>query len=97
MIRVAMVAAAALAWACAAAPPVTAPASAPPPPVADDTCGMAPFMTLIGQPESAIPRTQLPPGTRVICYNCAVTQDLRRDRLNIELGPDGRVARVRCG
>lgn len=94
MIRIAMLAAAAMTWACAAQAPD---APAPAPAAAEDACGMARFTYLIGRPESAIPRDQLPPGARVICATCMVTQDFRADRLNITLSADGRVASLRCG
>jgi hypothetical protein len=101
MIRVAMIAAAAMTWACAAQPqqaaaPATPPAQAAAPADADE-CGMARFTYLIGQHESAIPRDRLPPGARVICATCMVTQDFRADRLNFQLGADGRVGSIRCG
>ncbi len=87
--------------ACAPLPP---PPPAPPPaPVAEapaespSACGLERFEFLIGQPEAAIPTGDLPPGARVICATCMVTQDFRADRLNITLSADGRVAGLRCG
>jgi hypothetical protein len=65
-----------------------------PPP---DTCQMAAHQSLVGTVGAEIDRSALPAGTRVICHNCAVTMDYRADRLNIDLGPDGKVVRVRCG
>ncbi|MGD9965693.1 MAG: I78 family peptidase inhibitor [Hyphomonadaceae bacterium] len=65
-----------------------------PPP---DTCQMASHQSLIGAAGSEIDRTTLPPLARVICHECAVTMDYRAERLNIDLGPDGRVVRLRCG
>lgn len=101
MIRVAMLAAAAMTWACAAQPVDQAAAPATPvetaQPATPDTCGMARFTQLIGQPESAIPRAQLPPGARVICATCMVTQDYSEARLNFHLSADGRVGSLRCG
>lgn len=67
--------------------------SRPPP----DTCEMAAHQTLIGQTGDAIDRTTLPAGARVICHDCAVTMDYRAERLNVLLGPDGKVASLRCG
>lgn len=100
MIRIAMIAAAAMTWACAAQPGAPAGPSAPGASreaAAEDACGMARFTHLIGQPEGAIPRDQLPAGARVICAACMVTQDFRADRLNFHLGADGRVGSMRCG
>jgi len=100
MIRVAMVAAAAMTWACAAQPVDQAAAPATPvaaQPATEDACGMSRFTHLIGQPESAIPRAQLPAGARVICATCMVTQDYSETRLNFHLSADGRVGSLRCG
>jgi PBP1b-binding outer membrane lipoprotein LpoB len=72
-----------------------------PPPVAEqpasaDTCGMARFQNLIGQPARAIDRSTLPAGTRILEPNSIVTQDFRQDRLNIFTSADGRVSSMRC-
>lgn len=67
--------------------------SRPPP----DTCQIAAHQNLIGVEGSTIDRSTLPPNSRVVCHQCAVTLDYRSDRLNVELGPDGKVARLRCG
>lgn len=95
MIRIAMIAAAAMTWACAAQPRDTGASSQAA--TEADRCGLSHWGQLIGQPESAIPRDQLPQGARVICASCMVTQDFRPDRLNIILTEDGRVASMRCG
>ncbi|MGD9980054.1 MAG: I78 family peptidase inhibitor [Hyphomonadaceae bacterium] len=65
-----------------------------PPP---DTCQMAAHQNLVGTAGAEIDRTTLPPLARIICHECAVTMDYRAERLNIELGPDGKVVRLRCG
>lgn len=62
-----------------------------------DSCQMEAHRRLIGAEGAAIDRSTLPEGARVICHDCVVTMDYRADRLNIELGPDGRVASLRCG
>jgi hypothetical protein len=64
---------------------------------APDTCQMAAHQSLIGTVGAEIDQTTLPPLTRVICHECAVTMDYRAERLNIDLGPDGKVVRLRCG
>ena len=55
------------------------------------------WLAAIGKTEAEIDRASLPGGARVICFNCPVTLDYRADRLNVELGPDGKVANLRCG
>lgn len=65
-----------------------------PPP---DTCQMAAHQSLIGQVGADIDRATLPQGARVICHDCVVTMDYRADRLNVDLGADGKVTRLHCG
>ena len=65
-----------------------------PPP---DTCQMAQHTHLVGTAGADIDRTELPAGARVICHDCVVTMDYRADRLNIDLGADGKVTRLHCG
>ena len=67
--------------------------SRPPP----DTCQMADHRNLIGREGAAIDRSTLPANARVICHNCPVTLDYRAERLNVDLGADGKVARLHCG
>jgi hypothetical protein len=62
-----------------------------------DECHASQFQTLVGTEGNAIDHASLPAGSRVICYRCNVTLDLRRERLNVEIGADGKVARVYCG
>lgn len=62
-----------------------------------DTCRMSEHRHLIGQDGAAIDRSSLPAGARVICHQCPVTMDYSAERLNVELGPDGKVANLRCG
>ncbi|MBL8543180.1 MAG: hypothetical protein JNJ63_05180 [Hyphomonadaceae bacterium] len=64
---------------------------------APDTCQMAAHQSLIGQDGAAIDRSALPAGARVICHQCAVTLDYSAERLNIQLGADGKVESMRCG
>lgn len=64
---------------------------------APDTCQMAAHQSLIGTLGASIDQSSLPPLARVVCHECAVTMDFRAERLNIELGPDGKVVRLRCG
>ncbi|SHM39723.1 Peptidase inhibitor I78 family protein [Paracoccus solventivorans] len=62
----------------------------------DDLCGAAALAGLVGQPAEVARTMQLPAGTRIINPGDPVTRDLRRDRLNIEIGADGNIARVAC-
>ncbi len=64
---------------------------------APDTCQMAQYTHLVGTVGARIDRTELPQGARVICHECSVTMDYRADRLNIDLGADGKVTRLHCG
>lgn len=61
-----------------------------------DTCGASHFASLVGQPASSINRDTLPPRTRIISPGQMVTQDFIAARLNIRVGPDGKVAALRC-
>jgi hypothetical protein len=58
---------------------------------------MSQYSHLVGTVGADIDRTELPPGARVICHDCVVTMDYRADRLNIDLGADGKVTRLHCG
>ncbi len=62
-----------------------------------DTCQMAAYQNLLGQVGAEIDRAALPTGARVICHECAVTMDYRAERLNVDLGTDGKVTRLHCG
>jgi PBP1b-binding outer membrane lipoprotein LpoB len=97
--RFALVAALAFLAGCCCTPKPAADVAPPPvaaQPSSPDTCGMARFQNLIGQPSSAIDRAALPPGTRILEPDSIVTQDFRQDRLNIFTGTDGRVSSMRC-
>jgi hypothetical protein len=59
-----------------------------------DTCGMAGRQDLIGKSQSEF---QTPSNARVICFGCAATMDFNAARLTIQLGPDHKVASMRCG
>ena len=65
-----------------------------PPP---DTCHMGEHQGLIGAAGVGIDQASLPAGARVICFGCMATLDYRADRLNLQLGADGKVASMRCG
>jgi hypothetical protein len=61
-----------------------------------DVCGASHYASLVGQPESAINRDDLPPRARIISPGMMVTQDFSPERLNLRIGPDGKVASVQC-
>ncbi|RJE82876.1 I78 family peptidase inhibitor [Paracoccus onubensis] len=60
------------------------------------SCGADELQGLVGQPQSAVSSREFAPGTRIIGPEDPVTADYRGDRLNIEIGPDGNVAKVAC-
>jgi len=66
-------------------------------PLGADTCHLAEHRNLVGQNESAIDRSNLPEGARVICFGCAATRDDNPNRLNIQIGADHKVSSLRCG
>ena len=61
-----------------------------------DSCGISRFRHLIGTRADQIDRSTLPPRTRIITPEMAVTMDFRADRLNIMVGTDGVVGSMRC-
>ncbi len=61
------------------------------------TCNADEWAGLVGQPLSAVDQRLLPEPYRVICHGCLVTQEYMYNRLNLRLGPDGRIASVECG
>lgn len=88
----------ALLAACAQPAP---PASQTPPTTAEeataqDACHASRFRQLVGTAASAIDRSALPANTRVIMPGQMITMDFRADRLNIRVGPDGKVTELGC-
>lgn len=61
-----------------------------------DVCGASHYANLVGQPASSINRDMLPPRARIISPGVMVTQDFSPERLNLRVGPDGKVASVQC-
>ena len=70
--------------------------TAPPPPADTDQCKASTLQGLVGQTASVLKTMLLPAGTRVIHPRDAVTMDFRPDRMNVEIGDDGRIARIGC-
>lgn len=62
-----------------------------------DLCDAGSYAGLIGRDGTALERVLLLGQVRVIRPGDAVTMDLRPERINFEIGPDGRIARVFCG
>lgn len=69
---------------------------APPAEPEPDQCNAASLQGLIGQPSSVLENMMLRAGTRVINPGDAVTMDFRPDRMNIEIGTNGRIEKVAC-
>lgn len=69
----------------------------PKPDIAQDDCGAKSFQTLVGTPARIIDATALPPKTRIIHPDTAVTRDYRLDRLNIHVDEGGQITKVVCG
>lgn len=61
-----------------------------------NTCGAPKYEGLIGQSAAALDKMTFPAGTRILRPNSPMTMDMRPDRLNIEIGKDGKVRKVSC-
>lgn len=79
------------------------PADVPPPPQppAEDACGASKLARFLGAEASGV-MAEIGSivgerNIRTIRPGDAVTMDYRPDRLNVELGEDGRIVRLRCG
>lgn len=80
-----------------APPPTGAPVAPPVTPVGDE-CGAADRQGWVGQPRSAVPTAPAGQNWRVYQTDEPVTQDMRPDRLNVEIDPTTQnVVRVFCG
>ncbi|MGC1496240.1 MAG: I78 family peptidase inhibitor [Sulfitobacter sp.] len=60
----------------------------------DTTCNAANWQDLVGQPEAAV--HSVLGNVRIIHAGDAVSTDINRNRLNAEIGKDGRVKRFAC-
>lgn len=60
------------------------------------SCGAEELQGLVGQPKSALESHDFESGTRILGPEDAVTADYRANRLNIEIGPDGKVSKLAC-
>ena len=61
-----------------------------------DACKAAGYQGLVGQPASVVAQMQFPIGSRVIGPNDPVTADFNPERLNVEIGRNGRIDKVAC-
>lgn len=77
--------------------PVVPPAGPVLPQPGSDTCGAADYGGLVGQDATALERVLIIGQVRVIRPGMAVTMDYRAERLNFQIGPSGRIAKVYCG
>lgn len=83
---------------CAEQAPPAAPEEPAAPAPATDACGAAERQNWIGRARSDLPPAPAGANWRVFETGQAVTQDLRPDRLNIEIDPQRQtVVRLSCG
>jgi hypothetical protein len=78
--------------ACAANPVPPAPA-----PVLRDTCTATPYRGLVGQDATALEKVLILRQVRIIRPGTMVTQDMRPERINFQIGPDNRITDITCG
>lgn len=62
-----------------------------------DHCRAAQYEDLTGQKDTVLERIYILRQVRILRPNQPVTKDLRPERLNFEIGPEGRITRVFCG
>ena len=99
--RSALIALALLAACAQPTPPASNTPAATPPNTAEqataqDACRAGQYRALVGTQATAIDRSLLPANTRVILPGQMITMDFRADRLNIRVGPDGKVTSLGC-
>ena len=63
----------------------------------DRRCAAAQHQALVGRPIADIDTDVLPRPLRVYRAGSRITMDYRPDRMNVVVGADGRVVKVRCG
>ncbi len=86
---------------CAATP--TPPSAGGPPPGGsfptglDNTCDGERYGTLVGQDATVLERVMILGQVRVVRPGSVVTQDYRPERMNFNIGADGRIASITCG
>lgn len=60
-------------------------------------CGAPDLQGLVGQPRTVLDTMRFAGPIRIVEPGMMVTMDYLENRLNIWIGPDGRIARVTCG
>ncbi len=63
----------------------------------EPTCAAARHRSMVGRPIDEIDTAALPKPLRVYPAGSRITMDHRPKRMNVVVGPDGRVVKVRCG
>ena len=63
----------------------------------EPTCAAARHRSMVGRPIDEIDTAALPKPLRVYPAGSRITMDHRPERMNVVVGPDGRVVKVRCG
>lgn len=66
-------------------------------PSQNDPCGASGWQYLAGMPASALDKSALPKGARVLHPTTPMTRDYRLDRLNIHVSENGLISRITCG
>jgi hypothetical protein len=61
------------------------------------TCGASSWASLVGQPRSVLDSIMLPQPVRIREAGSAMTMDYDPARLDVDIGNDGKIARVWCG
>jgi len=90
-------AASASAPASTSAPPPADTASPPATNASEDTCSKAQYAALVGKPATD---PGVPPASRTVRHitpGMQVTMDFMPARLNIRIGPDGKITQITCG
>jgi hypothetical protein len=83
--------------ASAPAPPPAEAASPPATNASEDICGKAQYAALVGKPATD---PGVPPASRTVRHitpGMQVTMDFMPARLNIKIGPDGKITEFTCG
>ena len=83
--------------ACSTQPPARIVPPDPIPVGPADTCGAAPYGYLIGQDATALEKVLILRQVRVIRPTDAISQDLRAERINFNIGADERIRTITCG
>lgn len=83
--------------ACSTQPPAQFIPADPVPVGAADTCGATPNGYLIGQDATALEKVLILRQVRVIRPTDAISQDLRAERINFNIGADERIRTITCG